>query len=70
MNNKIEFMENGDFRVVHQYKSFDDWFDEIENYSTRGDRFYEDLKHGDPSRILVWLKTAFQMGKDSRDVQQ
>lgn len=51
------------------YNSFDDWFYEVENYSTRSERFFVDVKCPDPfkkQKILIeWLETAWELGKKS-----
>ena len=43
-----------------KYKDFDEWFWEIENYATRGERFFEELKYMDDKRALEWLRTAWE----------
>ncbi len=51
------------------YNSFDDWFYEIENYSTRSERFFGEAQCPDPFRktqiMIEWLKTAWDLGKQS-----
>jgi hypothetical protein len=42
-----------------KYKDFDEWFWEIENYATRGERFFDELKYMDDKRALEWLRTAW-----------
>jgi hypothetical protein len=48
-------------------KSFNEWFNEVENYSMRSERFYNDLMtiksaslHFD--KMSVWLKAAYEEG--------
>lgn len=41
------------------YKSFEDWFNEIENFSTRGERFFEELSYMTPQRAEEWLRAAW-----------
>jgi len=45
---------------------FSDWFNEIEGFALRGERFYDELDHltsgGRPDRILEWLKAAYREG--------
>ena len=43
------------------YGSFDDWWEELENYSTRSERAYDELG----SNALTWLKTAWSLGEKS-----
>jgi hypothetical protein len=54
-----------------EYKEFEDWFLEIENYGTRAERFYESLESfqsemGRTANGIVWLKAAFEAGKSGR----
>ena len=52
------------------YKNFEDWFDERENYSSRSDRFIEEWDVGmDPARMVQWLKAAWECARmdDVRD---
>jgi hypothetical protein len=54
------------------YEKFEDWFDEVENYGGRFERFYEELHNAKDSAHLAdiatkWLRTAFEMGKQSQD---
>ena len=51
-----------------KYKSFEDWFDELENYSFRSERFFQHLELARTEhdrRVLteLWLRTAFEMGR-------
>jgi hypothetical protein len=53
--------------LVVKYDKFEDWFNEIENYSTRGDRFHDEfgaLDHIKRDRMIEWLKAAWQCAKD------
>lgn len=43
-----------------KYKTFDEWFDETENYATRGERFYEELRGMTAERGVEWLKAAWE----------
>lgn len=42
--------------------TFDEWFNQQEGYSTRAERFYEDLEWNDPQRIKDWLMAAYNEG--------
>ena len=53
---------------MKQYKEFDDWFLEIENYGTRAERFYESLDSfqsdlGRTANGVMWLKAAFDSAR-------
>lgn len=45
---------------------FENWFDELEGYSFRSERFYDDFDHatktGDYKVIVKWLQTAYEVG--------
>lgn len=49
---------------------FDDWFDEVELFSTRNERFFSDLDHHNPNspgayqRMVGWLRAAYNAGHD------
>ena len=47
---------------------FDEWFNEIEVFSLRSERFFNDLDHhvptsqGSAQRMVEWLKAAYKVG--------
>jgi len=47
-------------------KQFDEWFDELEGYSFRSERFWDDYDYakesGDTSIIKKWLMFIFEQG--------
>lgn len=48
---------------------FEDWFNEIEHFGLRGERFYADLdayKDGyvKAEDVVIWLKAAYQIGRE------
>lgn len=47
-------------------KAFEEWFEEMEGYSFRSERFYDDFdyasKTGDYKMIVKWLQTSFEEG--------
>jgi hypothetical protein len=47
-------------------KEFDAWFEELEGYSFRSERFYDDFDYASKTKdykiIIQWLKTAFETG--------
>jgi hypothetical protein len=54
--------------VNYEYETFDDWFDETENYSFRSERFFQhlDLLTNEPERtkfIENWMRAAFESGR-------
>lgn len=45
------------------YASFDDWFQEMEGYGLRAERYYEDCENGAESKVMTeWVRTAWQLG--------
>jgi hypothetical protein len=42
--------------------NFERWFNELEGYSTRAERFWEDLEFDDPQLIKDWLRAAYNQG--------
>jgi hypothetical protein len=46
-----------------KYKDFDDWFWEIENYATRGERFLDNFRHMTDREATEWLRTAWACAK-------
>jgi hypothetical protein len=54
------------------YKTFDDWFDEIENYNFRSERFFQHLDLLSNTRernefIENWMRAAFEAGRNPED---
>ena len=47
-------------------KHFDAWFEEMEGYSFRYERFWDDFDYAKGSKdnqsMVRWLRTAFEMG--------
>jgi hypothetical protein len=50
-----------------KYQTFTEWFHEIENYGTRSERFFDELTNASPERIEEWMKTAWQLGSESKN---
>jgi len=51
-----------------EYETFEDWFEELENFSFRSERFFQHLElartqHERNEFCEKWLRTAFDMGK-------
>lgn len=55
-------------------KEFDKWFNEIENFSLRSERFFGDLNDYDPGInpeiVTKWLQAAFQAGYETGASEQ
>ncbi len=48
------------------YNTFEQWFEEIENYAMRGERFLDHLPPNDPAlsdAMILWLRAAFECGQ-------
>lgn len=54
---------------MNNYTDFEDWFNELEGYSFRSERFFGDVKCPDPFKqreiLTEWLKTAWKLGHES-----
>ena len=47
------------------YDTFEDWFDELEQFCLRSERFFEVLDQGAPRNDMVlWLIAAFDAGRE------
>ena len=58
-------------RYEYKYSTFKDYFDEIENFATRGERFYDEFS--DPmtvDRAIQWLEAAFKCGREKQNVRE
>jgi len=54
----------------YKYSTFKDYFDEIENYATRGERFYDEFQALDyikRERMIEWLQAAFECGRETHE---
>lgn len=54
------------------YETFEDWFNELENYSFRSDRFFQHLDLLSNTRernefIENWMRAAFEAGRNPED---
>jgi hypothetical protein len=55
-----------------EYPSFDSWFNEIENYGFRSDRFFQHLDlitsvYERNDFIENWMRAAFEAGRNPED---
>lgn len=49
-----------------KYKDFDAWFDEIENYCLRGERFHDEfsmVEYEKRKRMIEWLQAAWECAR-------
>lgn len=53
-------------KIFNVDKAFDEYFNEVENYGLRSERFFEDVQYafvkGDSKVIVEWMKASFEMG--------
>ena len=55
---------------IETNEQFEEWFYELEGFSFRAERIYDDCERGDSEQIKGWLKTAYDMGfKAGRSVR-
>jgi hypothetical protein len=63
---KLEYLEQQNNRRLEIEKQFDEWFGEMEGYSFRYERFWDDFDYAKESRnnqsMVKWLRTAFEVG--------
>lgn len=57
---------------IPEYAEFNDWFDEIENFSMRSERFYESVTQfnsqaGVNANLRLWLEAAFNAGRNKHN---
>jgi hypothetical protein len=55
---------------MRKYKTFDDWFDEIENYGMRMERFHDEfamLDYVKRERMIEWLRAAWQCAREQKE---
>jgi len=66
---KLQYLEERNNRRLEIKKQFDDWFNEMEGYCFRSERFWDDfdyVKDSKENQIMVkWLRAAFQVGYDA-----
>ena len=56
--------------AVMTQKEFDDWFDEIENYCLRSERFHDEFVELDyikRQRMVEWLQAAWYCAREKGD---
>ena len=53
------------------YATFEAWFDELESFSLRSERFVCDLKRDKPPEVIFeWLRAAFDAGREGLEVSK
>jgi hypothetical protein len=66
---KLQYLEERNNHRLEIKKQFDDWFNEMEGYCFRSERFWDDfdyVKDSKENQIMVkWMRTAFQVGYDA-----
>lgn len=52
----------------YEYEKFEDWFDELESFSLRSERFFSDVPIGakEPRLLIDWLRAAFESGRETK----
>ena len=46
-------------------EKFYEWFDEIEGFHIREERFWDDCERGDEQELFQWLRWAFHLGYEA-----
>ena len=63
---KFQYLEERNNRRIEIKKQFDAWFGEMEGYSFRYERFWDDFDYAKESKnnqlMVKWLRTSFEMG--------
>ena len=53
------------------YDTFEAWFDELESFSLRSERFLVDVERNKPDQVMIeWLRAAFEAGREGSDVSK
>jgi hypothetical protein len=51
----------------NQYPTFDDWWNEVESFGLRSERFHESMTQfsdtGKPVNVELWLRAAFESAR-------
>ena len=55
--------------------SFEDWFNELQGFTLRSERFIDEAKHMDVSdknikRLIIWLDAAYNAGYEKAMAEQ
>jgi len=60
-------------RYDYMYSTFNDYFEEIENYCLRLERFHEEFSevpYERRMRMIEWLESAFKCGREMQKVKE
>jgi hypothetical protein len=55
---------------MRKYKKFEDWFEEVENYGMRLERFHEEFSMVDyvkRERMIEWLQAAWTCAREQHE---
>lgn len=57
------------YLMAHKYPTFNDWFDELEGFGMRSERFLAELPEDKRLRdmMIMWLQAAFECGRKVRN---
>jgi hypothetical protein len=54
--------------MSNKYETFDDWFNEIENYGTRMERFLDEFgQHQGRERMIEWLRASWECAREEKN---
>jgi hypothetical protein len=48
---------------------FDQWWNQMEGFSLRAERFYDDVDSGDHAQLVRWLRAAYMQGVRDADAE-
>jgi hypothetical protein len=49
-----------------KYESFDEYFNEIENYGLRSERFFQEFNGMTPRRAVEWLRAVWNCARETK----
>ena len=63
---KLEYLKGQNALRLEINKQFDEWIGELEGYSFRYERFWDDFDYAKDSKdnrsMMMWLRSAFEVG--------
>lgn len=66
---EVEYLEKENNRRLQIHKLFDEWFYELEGFTFRSERFWDDFDNQNKNAILKWIRTAYRMGYEEGQKQ-
>ncbi len=54
--------------MKYEYSEFVDWFEELEGFSLRCERFYDQFGNNSDS-VIAWLQAAFDAGRTTKETK-